>query len=99
MVISVCVVTINPHIPDSSWAGRCGVPGIGNSVNNIYKDPSSLWDSKEDLREKENIKTRLLKFFKSRKKKKKEKSDSMIDSSFTFPKLKVMKDDTNMSKE
>ena len=53
------------HIPDSTWAGRCGVPGIGTSVHNIYKDPSSLWD----VRKEENIKAKFRKFFKSRKQK------------------------------
>ena len=84
------------HISDCSWTGRCGVPGIGTSVNNMHKDPSSLWDVKTEFREEENIKTRLLKFFKSRKQKKKEK---LSDCPFVFPKLKVMKNDKNVSKE
>ena len=86
------VVTINTHILDVSWGGRCGVPGIGTSVNNIYKNPSSLWDVKKE----ESISAKFLKFFKSRKQKKKEK---LSDSPFTFPRLKVMKDDKNVSKE
>ena len=85
-------------ISDSGWKGRCGVPGIGvTSLNNIWKEPSSQWDDKQ---EEDSIKTRLLRFFKSRKKKKETKaSDTKIDSSFTYPKLKVMKDNENVSNE
>jgi hypothetical protein len=53
-------------VSDSDWKGKCGVPGLGvTSLNNIYKEPSSLW----------------------------------LDSSFSFPNLKVLKDDANVSKE
>ena len=86
------------HISDSDWKGKCGVPGIGGtSLKNIYKEPSSQWD---DKLEEESIKTRLLRFFKSWKKKKETKaSDTKIDSSFTYPRLKVLKGDANLSKE
>jgi hypothetical protein len=86
------------HISDSEWKNKSGVPGIGGtSSNNIYKEPSFLWDENQ---EEDNIKARLLRFFKSRKKKKETKvSVIKIDTSFSFPKLKVLKDSANVSKE
>ena len=86
------------HISDSEWKNKSGVPGIGGtSLNNIYKEPSSLWD---DNQEEDSIKTRLLRFFKSRERKKETKaSDIKLDPSCTFPMLKVMKDNENVLKE
>ena len=91
------VVTINTHIPDVSWSGRCDVPCIGTSVNNIYKDPSSLWDVKKE----ENIKAKFLKFFKSRKQKDdKNVSKELFNSEngFVFPNQKTKWVKTNIKR-
>ena len=78
----------------------CGVPGIGSSVKNIYKDPSDLWEVKQESLAEASIKTRLLNAFKSRKWKRKTKeSDSKLKAPFTFPKLKVIKDDQRLQRE
>ena len=82
-------------IPGSEWAGKCGAPGIGTSVNNVGKEPSALWDDRQESVEETNFKARLRKFFKSKKLKKKSRSSDNIKqtSPFTFPRLKLRKDD------
>ena len=82
-------------IPGSEWAGRCGAPGIGTSLNNVGNKPSALWEDRQEAVEETNLKARLLKFFKSTKLMKKSKSSDSIKqtSPFTFPRLKLRKDD------
>ena len=69
-------------------------------MKNVYNEPSSLWEVRQDNVPEDNIKSRLLKIFKSRKWKKKfQDSDDKLKSPFTLPKCKVPKDDTKVSSE
>ena len=78
----------------------CGVPGVGASVNNSCKDPSKLWEVKQASVAEDNLKTRLLKIFKSSYwKRELKRSDSKLKSPFTFPKLKVIKDDPRVTND
>jgi len=80
----------------SEWSGLCGVPGIGTSVRNSYKEPCYVWDIKQEMVPDEKIRSKLLKIFKSKKWKKNTK-EAKLKSPFTLPKLKIIKDDRQIS--
>jgi len=85
------------NMRDSEWSGLCGVPGIGTSVRNSYKEPCYVcWDYKQEILPDEKIRSKLLKIFKSKKWKKNTK-DAKLKSPFTLPKLKIIKDDRQIS--
>jgi len=76
---------------DSGWNGVSGVPGIGASIK-INEDAQIFWG--EEQSSKSSFKNKLFKLFKSRKSKIKQAENKINHGSpFTFPKLKVVKEE------
>jgi len=76
---------------ESDWKGVSGVPGIGASIK-INKNPQIYWS--EEQSNSQSLKNKLFKLFQSRKSKINQKEHKIkLDSPFTFPKLKVLKEE------
>ena len=66
-------------------------------MRNSYKEPCYVcWDNKQDDVPEVKIRSKLLKIFKSKKWKKNAK-DTKLRPPFTLPKLKIIKDDIQIS--